>query len=261
MASWRSLSNSPRQRAVRAIFLDVGGVFHLPSHEHVLGALARADAGAGPDPYRPDPGRLDRAHYAGVHALTTWPEGESAIWTTYLEAYAVAAGVPAGRLDAAVAALEEAFRGPDIWSRRAPGSLEGLRALAATGIALAIVSNSDGTVERRLAAEGICQVGPGAGVSVRVVVDSAAVGVAKPDPAIFRVALEATGVDPAQAVHVGDAVGADVVGALAAGVRPVHLDPYGFCADRSHAHLARLTDLVAWVTNDPDNQADRPEPP
>jgi len=31
---------------------------------------------------------------------------------------------------------------------------------------------------------------------------------------------------------------------VAAGVRPVHLDPYGFCADGSHPHLAALADLA-----------------
>lgn len=81
-----------------------------------------------------------------------------------------------------------------------------------------------------------------------VVIDSGAVGVAKPDPGIFAPALEATGVEPAAALHVGDAVGADVAGALAAGVRPVHLDPHGFCADRSHAHLRALADLAPLLT-------------
>ena len=98
-----------------------------------------------------------------------------------------------------------------------PGSLDGLRALHATGLRLAIVSNSDGTLEERLAREGICQAGPGAGVPMSIVIDSAAVGVAKPDPAIFTIALDACGVAPERVVHVGDAVGADVAGAGALG--------------------------------------------
>lgn len=118
-----------------------------------------------------------------------------------------------------------------------------MRGLQADGLALAIVSNSDGTLEGRLAAEGICQVGPGEGVPVSVVIDSGAVGVAKPNPAIFAIALEATGVPPGATIHVGDAVGADVAGALAAGVRPVHLDPHAFCGDDSHPHVRSLGEL------------------
>ena len=154
----------------------------------------------------------------------------------------------AERLEEAIAELDVAFAEQGVWSRPVPGALDGLRALAATGVALAIVSNSDGTLEERLGREGICQVGPGTGVPMAIVVDSDAVGVAKPDPAIFHLALEATGIAPDRALHVGDTVGADVEGALAAGVRPVHLDPYGFCTDRTHPHVADLTMLVAALS-------------
>jgi putative hydrolase of the HAD superfamily len=60
-----------------------------------------------------------------------------------------------------------------------------------------------------------------------VVIDSALVGVEKPDPAIFRAALEALGVPAAQALYVGDLYEIDVVGATAAGVPAVLLVPPG----------------------------------
>jgi putative hydrolase of the HAD superfamily len=229
---------------VDAVFLDVGGVFHLPDHRIVGKALLRVGVDAGPD-------RLDRAHYAGAEALTVWPEGDIrlGLWTAYERAYAREVGVPDDRLDEAVAELDVAFAEKGVWSRLVPGSLDGLAALAATGVTLAIVSNSDGTLEDRLRAEGICQVGPGAGVPMAIVIDSDAVGVAKPDPGIFRVALDATGVAPERALHIGDTVGADVDGALAAGVRPVHLDPYGFCSDDSHAHVTDLASVAAALRN------------
>ena len=50
-------------------------------------------------------------------------------------------------------------------------------------------------------------------------IDSALVGVEKPDPAIFRAALEALGVAPEEALYVGDLYEVDVVGARAAGHR------------------------------------------
>ena len=221
---------------VEAVFLDVGGVFHLPDHAMVIHALHRAG-------HEVDPALLDRAHYAGVAALVDWPDDEDGIWRAYEEAYATAAGVPAERLDDACAELDAAFAAKGMWSRVVSEAVDALRELERTGLALAIVSNSDGTLEGRLAAEGICQVGPGRGVPMAIVIDSGAVGVAKPNPAIFDIALEATGVAPEAAIHVGDAVGADVAGARAAGVRPVHLDPHGFCADTSHPHLRSLAEL------------------
>lgn len=53
---------------------------------------------------------------------------------------------------------------------------------------------------------------------------SDALGVAKPDPAIFRAALSAMGARAAQSLYVGDAFQTDVVGARAAGVRVVWLN-------------------------------------
>ena len=48
------------------------------------------------------------------------------------------------------------------------------------------------------------------------------VGFRKPDGRIFRRALEALGVEPAQALHVGDNPDADVLGAQRAGMRAAH---------------------------------------
>src|SRR5581483_2041440 len=173
---------------VEAVFLDVGGVFHLPAPEIVGEALRRVGLA---DPL--DPAVLDRAHYAGAKALEVWPTGDVrlGLWAAYERAYALAAGVAEERLEEAIAELDAAFAVDGVWSRLAPGSLDGLRALADTGVTLAIVSNSDGTLEGRLRAEGICQVGPGDGVPMAIVIDSDVVGVAKPDPAIFHLALEA----------------------------------------------------------------------
>ncbi|MEP7082378.1 MAG: HAD family hydrolase, partial [Chloroflexota bacterium] len=50
------------------------------------------------------------------------------------------------------------------------------------------------------------------------VLPSGAVGVAKPNPAFFRMALEAGSVEPADALMVGDSYRADVRGAWAAGM-------------------------------------------
>lgn len=56
------------------------------------------------------------------------------------------------------------------------------------------------------------------------VLPSGAVGVAKPNPAFFRLALDAAGVQPHEAVMVGDSYRADVRGAWSAGMDAVWLD-------------------------------------
>ena len=153
-------------------------------------------------------------------------------------------GVLPERLDEAVPALLEEFGRGDIWTRQIPGAREALEELAARGVALAVVSNADGTVEEQLRLDGLCQVGPGAGVEVGAVLDSTVVGVAKPDPGIFELALQVLGVAADRAIHVGDTPAADVAGAHAAGVRPVLVDPYDMHPDAECLRVASLAAVL-----------------
>ena len=134
-----------------------------------------------------------------------------------------------------------------LWRRPIAGACEALRALAAEGLRLGVVSNAEGTAEARLAELAICQVGAGAGVRVEVVIDSHVVGVEKPDPAIFGHALRAMVLDPARCVYVGDSVTIDVAGASKAGLLPVLLDPYGE-AETSAARVRSLADLLGRLS-------------
>jgi putative hydrolase of the HAD superfamily len=218
------------------VLLDVGGVFVVPSPA-VLRPVLGVDAG---DEV------FVRAHYAAVAALDAFgTEG----WLAYFASYAHHAGVPVSRMRAVLPALRAAFRADAriTWSHIRPESVEGLRALAATEIPVAIVSNSDGTVEKLLRETGICQVGEGAGTCVAVVIDSHVVGVAKPDPSIFSHALDVLGVPADRCLYVGDTVCADVAGARAAGLHPVHLDPYDFCAADDHDHVASVGEVTSLL--------------
>ncbi|NVO29653.1 HAD family hydrolase [Hymenobacter lapidiphilus] len=65
---------------------------------------------------------------------------------------------------------------------------------------------------------------------VDALITSEAVGVLKPDPAIYHVALQRLRARPAETVMVGDNWIADVVGAQAVGIRPVWLNRGGSVA-------------------------------
>ena len=66
------------------------------------------------------------------------------------------------------------------------------------------------------------------------------VGFEKPDPRIFHHALRVAGASPETTLHVGDLYDADVVGARAAGVHALLLDPFG---DWPDVDCERATDL------------------
>ena len=72
---------------------------------------------------------------------------------------------------------------------------------------------------------------------------SAEVGVSKPDPEIFRVAINRLGVSAQQTVMVGDSWAADVEGARAAGIRAIWFNPAGAVAPNSAADVQQLRSL------------------
>lgn len=92
-----------------------------------------------------------------------------------------------------------------------PGVPEALAKLRRRGLELAVVANWDANLTKRLAAAGL-------DTYVTAVVSAAEAGAAKPDPAIFELALERLGIRPDRALHIGDG-SVDEEGAKAAGMR------------------------------------------
>ena len=218
-----------------AVSLDVGGVLVVPDHGVLAGALDRMGIA-----YQRK--RFGVGHYeamAAVDRAASHPED----FTDYLAGFLAAVGVVDGERSRAHDALLDVLRTP-VWCQPVPGSRDGVRALAAAGLRLAVTSNSDGTVADLLARHEWVQVGPGPGVPVEVVTDSGVVGVGKPDARVFHATIDGLGLPAGRIVHIGDSVVYDVDGALAVGMQAVHMDPFGVC-HADHPHVRALADLLA----------------
>jgi putative hydrolase of the HAD superfamily len=223
---------------MQGVLLDVGGVFVVPSRDRLVEALgdligALSDAAC------------ERAHFEGIHALDVASVSGDGDRQIYLHRYLSSIGMAEERLEAAIDRLTPVWMGPspDLWRQVLSGSVAGLRTLYNAGLRLGVVSNSDGHVEGELARNKICQVGPGQGVPVRTIIDSAVVGVSKPDPAIFDFALPALALDPSDVIYVGDSVKYDIRSAQAAGITPLHFDPLNLCEATDHLHVAEVGDV------------------
>jgi len=220
-----------------AVWLDAGGVLVLPDPTVLGPLLAYYGGDASID-------RHCRAHYAGMAAKSAQGAQERD-WIEYDLAYVRAVGVGRDDMDEAAIVLGNA-RTAHLWRWPIPESVDALRQLDRCGMPLGIVSNADGQIEGVLARSHVCQVGPGAGVEVRCVIDSHVVGVAKPDPRIFdHAAAHFDGIEPSRIAFVGDSMRMDIAGAAAAGLNPILLDPHDDHADAEGVERIRsLGDLV-----------------
>jgi putative hydrolase of the HAD superfamily len=212
------------------VFLDAGGVIILPDRHRLAAALA----GVG---IQIDPAAVPRAHYRAVRALDRAPERATRPPSRpdYPAALFPQLGIVAGRAAEALAVWERLAdrrrTGAVLWNEPTPGAAETIAALRRAGLAVVIVTNSDGHGEENLRACGF------AGLPV---VDSTVIGAAKPDPRIFHAALAIAGATASEVVHVGDALANDVAGARAAGITPIHFDPLRACRARDHPHVRSL---------------------
>ena len=100
-----------------------------------------------------------------------------------------------------------------------------------------MVSNANGTVGALFDRLGLAPF-------FDAILDSAVEGVEKPDPRLFLLALDRLGMGPEAAVHVGDLYDVDVVGARAAGVRPVLLDEAGLYEAADCPRVRSLVELA-----------------
>lgn len=187
-----------------------------------------------------DAAEAHRAHYAamaGFSALRV--EGHEVDWDWWLERYFSLLGVPEPKR-----AGDRIERGYGLWNHPLDGVTEAIVDLRRQGIRVAVVSNSDGSVGSSLERAGLADM-------FEFVIDSHQVGISKPDPEIFRVALDRMGVEPSDAWFVGDSVFHDVNGAMAASMaRAVLVDPYDLGPEEV-SRVGSVTDLVS-------SQADRP---
>ncbi|MDX1389370.1 MAG: HAD family hydrolase, partial [Acidobacteriota bacterium] len=161
-------------------------------------------------------------------------------WRDYFHIILARAGLPGPHHDDVIDTLWEAHQRFGLWTVGIDGAVETVRRLGSDGYRLGVVSNAEGNVARDLDAAGFEGL-------FEVVIDSHVVGVEKPDPEIFRLALERLEADNSTAVYVGDVPAIDVEGARAAGLAPVLLDRHEIYPNPGVPRLTSIQELPGWL--------------
>ena len=228
----------PDAASVRTLLLDAGGVLVKPSFARVAEALRARGVDAEPAALAAAEPRakkaLDRPPSPG---LSTDRERGWRYFDLVLEQAGIARS-PA--TDAALVDVKAWHDRHNLWEDVPADVQPSLARFRAAGLRLAVVSNANGTLRLLLERLGLAP-------AFEVILDSAEEGVEKPDARLFQRALERLGADAATAVHVGDIYHVDVVGARAAGVRPVLLDEAGLYPDADCPRVRSLAELAGHL--------------
>lgn len=160
----------------------------------------------------------------------------SEAWRDYFRIILTRVGVPPEWTDEIIDTLAAAHERVGLWTVAIDGAVETVRSLKESGYRVGVVSNAEGRVARDLS-------GAGFEGLLETVVDSHLVGVEKPDPRIFAIALERLSVPAESAVFLGDVPSVDVEGARAAGVRPILLDRHDLYADVGTERIRSIREL------------------
>ena len=148
--------------------------------------------------------------------------------------------MPADRQPAIAEAFHAENRRASLWRVMHDDTPDVLAALRARGLRLGVVSNADGRIAAALAATGLDR-------HLDAIIDSHVVGVEKPDPRIFHMALDQCGVAPAEAIFVGDIYEIDVRGARNAGMEGDPDRPASLYGEVDCRRIARLGELLSLV--------------
>ena len=228
--------------AVRAIFFDAGNTLIRMDGAAIVAELARQGHARPLDDFRRAEWRarvrLDASFQPG--ASTEHP----ATGERYLRFLLDELDVRDEATQAAMSRWRRGYNLPQgLWTELEPDAEAALRLARAQGLRTAVISNSNGTIADILAELGLAR-------HVEFIIDSSTVGVEKPDPRIFRLALERAGVAAHESVYVGDLYSIDVVGARAAGLRAILMDPGACWGARDCPTAITVLDAVRQVLED-----------
>lgn len=158
-------------------------------------------------------------------------------WGKMVGTIAHRAGLEAGAVSAFLDVAWPEHERLNLWCRVPDGLGASLDAARSAGVKVAIISNSEGMLDRLFRELGIAS-------HFDLVVDSGKIGFEKPDPRIFAVAFEHFGKAPERTLHLGDVFATDILGARAAGCRHALIDPFGHY-EGAHADVPRVPGVVA----------------
>jgi putative hydrolase of the HAD superfamily len=213
---------------IEAILFDAGQTFLFPDFPFLKNLLA--EYGVATD-------ILPLQKGAALAREKTFRHREKENWKEYLTFWMQYVGAPAPVIPEILARILERHKREHLWSWPDPDAAEVFAKLKNLGYRLGVISNSDGSIAGSMQKFGFAPF-------FDCMIDSHVVGVEKPDPRIFEMALQQLGLPAERCAYVGDNYDRDVIGARRAGLTPILLDPFDVVAEQDVMRVKELAELA-----------------
>ncbi len=225
---------------VELLCLDAGNTVIFLDHARLADLIREATSFVvSADALVKSEGEAKRLAESGQLHTCAWSHVEhpgALAWGKMVGTIALRAGVPASAIPGLLDLVWRHHEERNLWCKVPEGLGNALDVIRGDGVKVAIISNSEGMLDRLFRDLGILE-------HFDLVVDSGKVGFEKPDPHIFGVAFERLGIGPDRALHLGDVFATDVLGARAAGCRHALIDPFGHY-EELHLDVPRVPGAV-----------------
>jgi HAD superfamily hydrolase (TIGR01549 family) len=223
---------------IQTVFLDAGGVLVHPNFDRVARALARhgvATTGASLRAVEP----LAKRDLEDPSFIRSSDDDSRGL--VYFATVLARAGISTDdRVRNALTELRAYHAKSNLWETVPDDLIPFLERLKARGLRRVVVSNANGTLHTHFDRLGLTP-------WFDAIFDSHLEKVEKPDPRFFEIALERSASRKETTVHVGDFYEIDVVGARAAGLDAILLDPFGVNEDRDCVRVSTLDALASLL--------------
>jgi len=218
---------------IEAILFDVGQTFLYPDFPFLKNLLAEYGVTT-------DIATLNKGAATAREKIFRYREAER--WQEFFAFWMQFAGAAENDVPQILPRIFERHKREHLWNWLDPAASEVFAGLKKLGYRLGVISNSDGSIAGSMKKFGLTHF-------FDCMIDSHVVGVEKPDPKIFELALAQLNLPAETCVYIGDNYDRDVIGARRAGMTPILLDPFDVVAEQEVLKIKQLDELLRIFQN------------
>lgn len=236
-------------RGIKAIFFDLDGTlrYNTPSYAELFDDYVSSLDGVLNTPENCRRAmRWEHHYWASSPDLALdreqFTDDDTGFWLNYNRRRMIVFGIHPERAATLAPQVQQYMDSQEPESKLFPDAIPTIENFRQRGLKVGLVSNRNNPIDELLVEMGLYEY-------LDFSLISGQVNTWKPNPAIFRYALQRSGTNPQETIYVGDNYFADVIGAQRAGLHPILFDPLRIFDEPGCPVISSLVQVNSLVKN------------